>query len=502
MDGVILALDQGTTGSTALVLAEDGEIIGRGYAEITQHYPQPGWVEHDPNELWTVSLGVMTQALGVAGRALEDVRGIGITNQRETTILWDRRTGEPLHRAIVWQSRQTSEICERLKRREVETLVRRKTGLLIDPYFSASKIMWLLERYPDARARARNGQLLFGTVDSWLLWKLTAGSAHATDPTNASRTLLYNIHDHAWDDDLLDLFGVPIEMLPSIRPSCSLFGETASIDGLRPGIPVTGIAGDQQAALYGQACWEPGSAKATYGTGAFVVMNLGQEHPVMTHGLLTTVCCDARGRAAYALEGAIFTAGAAIQWLRDELKIIERAADTERLATAVSDTGGVYFVPAFTGLGVPYWDMHARGAILGLTRGTNRNHLARAVLESIAYQTRDVIEAMRKSGVALTELRVDGGAAANAFLMQFQADVLGVPVDRPAVLDTTATGAALLAGLGVGLWNDPDHLRQLRRQERLFEPQMTPERRGQLCEGWRAAVSRVLTPSREPTRDD
>ena len=501
MSGLILALDQGTTGSTALVLDEDGEPIGRGYAEVTQHYPEAGWVEHDPHELWTVSLEVMEQALAASGRSADPIRAIGVTNQRETTILWDRRTGEPIHPAIVWQSRQTADVCERLRDRGVEPLVRQKTGLLIDPYFSASKITWLFDRYPDARRRAQDGHLLFGTVDTWLIWKMTGGEIHATDPTNASRTLLYNIHTLDWDDELLDLFGVPAEMLPTVRPSAGVFGETVPVAGLSPGVPIAGVAGDQQAALYGQACWEPGSVKATYGTGAFVVMHLGQEHPIVGHGLLTTVCCDAQGRPAYALEGAIFTAGAAIQWLRDELQIIDQAADTEALATAVPDTGGVYFVPAFTGLGVPHWDMHARGAVIGLTRGTNRHHLVRAVLESLAYQTCDVIEAMRESGVSLTELRVDGGAAANDFLMQFQADLLGVPVDRPVVLDTTATGAALLAGRGVGIWNDVDRLRRLRRRERLFEPQMTPETRDQLCAGWKTAVSRVLTRSREPARD-
>lgn len=504
MDGIILALDQGTTGSTALVFTADGTIAGRGYAEIGQRYPQPGWVEQDPRELWTSSRDVMVQALRAAGCGPADVRAIGIANQRETTLLWDRRTGDPLHAAIVWQSRQTATICERLRQAGAEAAVRERTGLVIDPYFSASKITWLLERNPEARRRAEAGELLFGTVDSWLLWQLTGGRVHATDPTNASRTLLYNIHDRRWDPDLLELFGVPPAMLPAVRPSCGVLGETAAIEGLAAGIPVAGLAGDQQAALFGQICWEPGLAKTTYGTGAFVVLNLGQSHPVLGKGLLTTICCDAAGGPAYAVEGAIFTAGAAVQWLRDELRIIDRAADTEALARSVPDTGGVYFVPAFNGLAAPYWDMHARGAIVGLTRGTDRRHLVRATLESLAYQTRDVIDAMRESGVELAELRVDGGAAANGFLMQFQADILGVPVDRPAVLETTATGAGLLAGLGVGFWKDPEQLRHLRRRERLFEPRMPADERARLYAGWRRAVGRVRSgpSSGEPAADD
>ena len=493
MDEVILALDQGTTGSTALVFAADGSIVGRAYVELTQHYPQPGWVEQDPEELWQLSRRVMTDALADAGTTPESVRGLGITNQRETTILWDKRTGQPVHRAIVWQSRQSAAVCERLRNEGLEARIRQLTGLVIDPYFSASKIIWLFDQYPELRARAAAGEVVFGTVDSWLVWRLTAGAVHVTDPTNASRTLLYNIHDRRWDPELLELLDIPSAILPSVKPSSGFFGETVAHDGLRAGIPITGIAGDQQSALYGQACWDPGQAKNTYGTGAFVVMQLGQDHPVLEHGLLTTVCCDARGQPAYALEGSIFTAGAAIQWLRDELQIIERAGDTESLARSIPDTGGVYLVPAFTGLGVPYWDMHARGAIVGLTRGTNRRHLVRAALESLAYQTRDVVDAMRRSGVDLKILRVDGGAAANDFLMQFQADILGVDVDRPVVLETTAAGAAFLAGLGAGFWKTPDALRHLRRREQLFTPDMARPERNALYAGWQDAVRRILS---------
>ena len=364
---------------------------------------------------------------------------------------------------------------------------------MLDAYFSASKIVWLFERYPGLRERATRGEVLFGTVDTWLLWKLTAGRVHATDPTNASRTLLYNIHDRRWDPALLEIFDIPDAMLPVVKPSAGVFGTTAAVDGLTDGLPIAGVAGDQQAALYGQMCWEPGQAKNTYGTGAFVVMQLGQRHPVLEHGLLTTVCCDAGGQPAYALEGPIFTAGAAVQWLRDELGLIERASETEALAASVTDTAGVYLVPAFTGLGVPYWDMPARGALIGLTRGADRRHLVRAALECLAYQTADVVAAMRASDVTLTELRVDGGAAANDFLMQFQADMLDVPVDRPTVLETTACGAAFLAGLGVGFWKTPDELAGVRRRERLFTPAMAPATRARLYEGWQAAVARVLT---------
>ncbi len=492
MAHAVLAIDQGTTGSTALVIARDGRVLSRAYSEITQHYPEPGAVEHDPEEIWRVSLRVMTEALLAAALAPGELRAIGITNQRETTVLWDRRTGAPIHRAIVWQSRQSAPICEALRRDGHEPLFRQRTGLVTDAYFSGTKVRFLLDRVPDAQRRAENGELSFGTIDTWLLHRLTGGRVHATDPTNASRTLMFDIHRRAWDPELLGLLGVPAAMLPEVRPSASVFGETVEQDGLAAGIPIAGIAGDQQAALYGQGCWEPGMAKNTYGTGAFLLMNTGQEQRISRGGLLTTIAADALGRPAYALEGSIFVAGAAVQWLRDELGFVTRASETEEIARSVPDTAGVYFVPAFAGLGAPYWDMHARGAILGLTRGANRRHIVRATLESLAYQSRDVIEVMnRDSGTSIRELRVDGGAASNDFLMQFQADILGVPVERPALVETTVAGAAYLAGVGVGLFRDPRELRAALRIERRFEPALGASERERLYAGWLASVARV-----------
>jgi glycerol kinase len=496
MPRAVLALDQGTTGSTALVIAEDGAVLSRAYAEITQHYPHPGWVEHDPEELWDKTRRVAGEALAAARLAPGELAAIGITNQRETTLLWERSTGRPLHRAIVWQSRQSAPICERMRAEGLEPPIRERTGLVLDAYFSGTKLRWLLERYPEARPRAELGELAFGTVDTWLLWKLTGGRVHATDPTNASRTLLYDIRERRWSPELLTWLGVPEGLLPEVRGSAGVLGESLAHDGIPAGVPIAGIAGDQQAALFGQGCWEPGMAKNTYGTGCFVVLSLGDEHRASPGGLLTTICCDARGRAAYALEGSIFTAGSAVQWLRDEMGLIREAAETEALARSVADTRGVYVVPAFVGLGAPYWDMDARGAIVGLARGAGRAHVVRATLESLAFQTRDVIEVMNAdSGVALTELRVDGGAAANDFLMQFQADVLGVPVDRPELVETTAAGAAYLAGLGVGLWKGPEALRGVRRRERVFEPKMSPAEREDRYAGWKRAVARVLSPA-------
>jgi len=492
MPDAVLAIDQGTTGSTALVVSRDGAVLARTTSELTQHYPHPGWVEHDPDEIWRVSLAVMERALAEARVGPRELKAIGITNQRETTLVWDRATGTPLHRAIVWQSRQTADLCDRLKADGHEALVRERTGLVIDAYFSGTKVCWILDRVPDARRRAENGELAFGTVDSWLLWKLTGGRVHATDPTNASRTMLYDIHRHRWDAELLDILGVPRLLLPEVRPSSGVFGVTRAAGSLPDGVPVAGIAGDQQAALYGQGCWEPGMAKNTYGTGCFAMMNMGNECPISPGGLLTTEACDAAGLPAYALEGSIFVAGAAVQWLRDELGLVRDAAETEPIARSVPDTGGVYVVPAFAGLGAPHWDMGARGAIVGLTRGSSRAHLVRATLESIAFQTLDVVEVMnREAGIRVRELRVDGGAAANDFLMQFQADILGVPVDRPALLETTAAGAAFLAGLAVGFWRDPQELAGARRRERLFEPGMREDVRSRLCAGWQEAVARV-----------
>jgi glycerol kinase len=493
----VLAIDQGTTGTTALVFSQEGEVIGRAYSEFTQHYPQPGWVEHDPEEIWRVSLRVAAAALTDSAIDPGALAAIGITNQRETTVVWERASGKPVYRAIVWQSRQSAGICERLNAEDLETEFRGKTGLLLDPYFSGTKIRWILDRDADLQRRARQGELAFGTVDSWLLWKLTGGTAaagalHRTDPTNASRTLLYNIHQQRWDEELCTLLDVPLAMLPEIHPSAGVFGETEAFEGLPAGIPIAGIAGDQQAALYGQGCWEPGQAKNTYGTGCFLLMNTGDRHRVSRHGLLTTIGCDAIGRSAYALEGSVFMGGATVQWLRDELQIISAASEAETLARQIEDSQGVYLVPAFAGLGAPYWDMNARGAVVGLTRGAGRPHLARAALEAIAYQSRDIVEAMnRDSNIELTELRVDGGASQNDFLMQFQADILGVPVDRPAQVETTAAGAAYLAGLAVGVWNSPADLDQARQTDRRFEPSMTHSRREALYEGWLQAVERV-----------
>ncbi len=493
-DSGVVALDQGTTGSTAIVFGPQGQVLGRAYAEITQHYPAPGFVEHDAEEIWTSSLRVLKEALAASGVPPRGVRAIGITNQRETTVLWDRRTGDPVHRAIVWQSRQSAEVCARLKSAGHEPLFHERTGLVLDPYFSGSKVAWLLERDSALRARAEAGEIAFGTIDSWLVHRLTGGRVHATDPTNASRTLLFDIHERRWDPELCRILGVPPALLPGLVPSSGVLGETAALDGCPAGVPIAGVAGDQQAALFGQGCFEPGMAKNTYGTGAFLVLNTGARRVISHRGLLTTLCCDARGRAAYALEGSVFIAGAAIQWLRDELGLVRSAAETGPLAEGVADTAGVYVVPAFVGLGAPYWDAGARGAILGLTRGASRAHLVRATLESLAYQSRDVIDAMNEeSGVTLRELRVDGGACANDFLMQFQADLLGVPVDRPALVDTTAAGAAFLAGLGVGFWRDAQELAHTRRRDRLFTPAMAPERREALYAGWQAAVARVLS---------
>jgi glycerol kinase len=487
----VLAIDQGTTGSTALVFGRDGAVSGRAYSEFTQHYPQPGWVEHDPEEIWQVSLRVMGEALVAAGVKAGELRAIGITNQRETTVVWDRKTGRPVHRAIVWQSRQTAELCAALRAEGLEELYRKRTGLVLDPYFSGTKVRWILQKYPDAARRAENGEVVFGTVDTWLLWKLTGGAVHGTEPTNASRTLLYDIHEQRWSRALLEPLHVPAAMLPEVRASSGVFGQTAAHPGLPAGVTISGIAGDQQAALFGQGCWEPGLAKNTYGTGCFLILNRGADASLAPTGLLSTLCCDARGKTAFATEGSVFVAGAAVQWLRDELGLVRSAAETAGLAESVPDSLGVYLVPAFAGLGAPYWDMDARGALVGLTRGAGRAHIARATLESIAYQTRDVVAAMTAGGVGLRELRVDGGAAANDFLMQFQADILGIPVDRPALVETTAAGAAYLAGLGAGVWTDPEELRALRRRERLFEPRMPEAQRQRLYEGWKEAVERV-----------
>lgn len=451
----VLAIDQGTTGSTCLIIAQDGAVLGRGYREFTQHFPEPGWVEHDAEEIWTRTLEAARDAVDGAGVRPD---AVGITNQRETVVAWDRGTGQPLHRALVWQDRRTTTRCRELEFELGKEYIAQRTGLVWDPYFSGTKIEWLLENVPDLRERARQGEAVFGTIDAWLVYRLTSGKAFVTDPSNASRTLLYNIDRHEWDRDLTALFGVPEASLPDVRRSSEVVG---MVDGAHLGFeaPVAGIAGDQQAALYGQGCWRPGEAKCTYGTGAFLLMTVGTRPAAdrPTAGLLTTVACDASGAPAFALEGSIFIAGAAIQWLRDGLRVIASASETEAIAESVEDTAGVYFVPAFVGLGAPHWEADARGTIVGLTRGTTRSHLVRAALEAMAFGTRDVAAAMGDAaGIGLVDLKVDGGAAANDWLMRYQADLLGVPVSRPDVVETTALGAAGLAGLATGVWSSPE----------------------------------------------
>jgi glycerol kinase len=486
----ILALDQGTTGSRAVVVDPDGAVRGSGYVELTQHYPKPGWVEHDAEEIWQTTIRAIRQALGAARITAAEVAAIGITNQRETAVLWERASGRPVHRAIVWQCRRTAPFCERLKADGAEPEFRRKTGLILDPYFSGTKIRWLLDEVPGARSRAERGELAFGTVDSWLLWRLTGGAVHATDPSNASRTLCFDIHALRWDEELCKALGVPLAILPAVKPSAGVFGETAAGE-LPAGIPVTGIAGDQQSALFGQCCIERGMAKNTYGTGCFLLLNTGSTPIASERGLLTTVAWQLEGAVTYALEGSVFIGGAVVQWLRDGLGVIATAAESEALAMSVGDTGGVYLVPAFTGLGAPHWDPYARGTLLGLTRGTTRAHIARAALEAIAYQNRDVLDAMSaEAGAPLRALRVDGGAAANNFLCQFQADVLQVEVLRPVITETTAMGAAFLAGVGAGLWKI-DTLAGRWRLERRFAPSGDPAARAAGYAGWSRAIERA-----------
>ncbi|MBI4615600.1 MAG: glycerol kinase GlpK [Planctomycetes bacterium] len=494
MGKYVLAIDQGTTGSTLLLLDREGTIRAQADREFRQIYPQPGWVEHDPEEIWSVTLGLVEPLLAQAKATPLDVAAIGITNQRETTVVWEKETGRPIASAIVWQCRRTAPDCERLRAAGHERVIREKTGLVLDAYFSGTKVAWLLDRIPGARKKAEAGSLAFGTIDSWLLFNLTGGRVHATDPTNASRTMLYDIRERRWDPELSRILGVPERVLPEVRRSSGVFGETdpRAAGGIRA--PVAGIAGDQQAALYGQACFEPGMVKNTYGTGCFLLLYTGSRDVRSKGGLLTTVCCDASGGPAYALEGSVFIAGAAVQWLRDGLGLIKTAAETEALARGVESTGGVYFVPAFVGLGAPHWDMDARGAILGLTRGTGVKELVRATLEAMAYQTKDVVDVMASdSGEPLREIRVDGGGCQNDFLMQFQADLLGVRVDRPERIETTALGAGYLAGLGAGFWKDPAEIARLRRTQKAFSPAMPPDVARKLHDGWRAAVERVRT---------
>jgi glycerol kinase len=487
---VILALDQGTTSSRAIVFDERGDVVAFDQREFPQHFPQPGWVEHDPRDIWQSQLGVARGALRNALLSAADVVALGITNQRETTILWDRATGEPVHNAIVWQDRRTAPMCEDVRARGFGELVTAQTGLLLDPYFSATKIAWLLDNVAGLRPRAEAGEIAFGTVDSWLIWNLTGGARHVTDVTNASRTMLFDIHRLQWSEELLEAFGIPRALLPEVLPCTAEFGTTA-VAHFGGAIRITGVAGDQQAALVGQAGFEPGLAKNTYGTGSFVVLNTGEHVVRSKRGLLSTVAFAFEPhRATYALEGSIFVTGAAVQWLRDGLGVIERSADVERLAREVDDSGDCFFVPAFTGLGAPYWDPHARGTIVGITRGTTRAHLARAALDAMAYQTADVVAAMeRDAGIALTELRVDGGASANALTMQFQADLLGVPVVRPACIETTALGAAYLAGLQASFWPDVATVALQWREGARFIPVMDTGRRDALRARWHRAVA-------------
>ena len=490
MEKYVLALDQGTTSCRAILFDHNGAMVSMAQREFTQYYPQPGWVEHDAEQIWDIQLEVAREAVKDVGAGA--VAAIGITNQRETTVVWDKVTGKPLHRAIVWQCRRTSEMCEQLKSEKFDEVIRGKTGLVTDPYFSGTKLKWLLDNRPDIREMAESGRALFGTIDTWLIWNLTGGAAHVTDYSNASRTMLFNIHTLEWDDDILRRLNIPRGMLPEVKPSSHVYGRTVLLDGKTP-VPVAGAAGDQQAALFGQGCHTAGMAKNTYGTGCFMLMHTGTKPVASENGLLTTIAWGVDGQVEYALEGSVFTAGAVVQWLRDGLGLIRNASETEAIASSVDDTQGVYVVPAFTGLGTPYWKPEARGMITGLTRGTERAHIVRAALESIAYQTMDVLKVMeREAGVALHELRVDGGATANNFLMQFQADLLGVTVTRPKIQETTAQGAAFLAGLAVGFWDNREQLRSLWQADRSFTPSKDEAYRHAKYEGWRRAVAYQL----------
>ncbi len=484
----ILSLDQGTTSSRAVLFNRKGEIVGMAQQEFTQIYPQAGWVEHDPMEIWSTQRGVMTQVLAKTDVKPEQIAAISITNQRETAIVWDKTTGKPIYNAIVWQCRRTANTCEQMKRDGLESYVRENTGLVVDAYFSGTKVAWILDNVVGAREKAEKGELLFGTVDTWLTWKLTEGRVHVTDVTNASRTMLFNIKSLEWDEKMMKALGVPASMLPEVKSSSEVYGE-ANINSTM--IPIAGIAGDQQAALFGQLAVEKGMAKNTYGTGCFLLMNTGEEPVKSENGLLTTIAYGLDGKVNYALEGSVFVAGASIQWLRDEMGLIRDAADSEYFASKVEDTNGVYVVPAFVGLGAPYWDAYARGTIVGLTRGANRNHIVRATLESLAYQSRDVLNAMQKdSGLELNQVNVDGGAVANNFLMQFQSDILGTNVVRPKVIETTAAGSAYLAGLAVGYWKNIDDLRKNIAIDHTFEAEMAEEKREKLYKGWQRAVER------------
>jgi glycerol kinase len=484
-----MALDQGTTSCRAILFDRQGNAVGSAAKEFRQIYPQPGWVEHDPLEIWQCQLEVIYTVLKNFNASAEDIAAIGITNQRETVVVWDRHTGQPVGNAVVWQCRRTAPICEDLKQRGLGEMIQQKTGLIIDAYFSGTKIKWILDQHPGLRERARQGDILAGTIDTWLIWNLTGGESHVTDYSNASRTMIYNIRDLHWDEELLQLLDIPSVMLPEVKPSSGYLGTTdAALFGAE--IPITGAAGDQQSALFGQACFETGTAKNTYGTGCFLLMNTGDKEIMSSHNLLTTIAWGIGGKVEYALEGSVFVAGAAVQWLRDELGLIKTSSESEEMALAVPDTQGVYMVPAFVGLGAPYWDMYARGSLFGITRGVNRNHIVRAVLESIAYQTRDILSVMEEdSGIQLASLKVDGGASANNFLMQFQSDILGVQVVRPANVETTAQGAAFLAGLEAGVWQDKKEIESVWQAGREFAPQMEESRRNDKYMQWKRAVN-------------
>jgi glycerol kinase len=493
MEKYILSLDQGTTSSRAILFNQNGEMVFSAQKEFTQYFPKAGWVEHNANEIWGSILSVIAEALSESNIKPAQIAGIGITNQRETTVVWDKETGQPIYNAIVWQSRQTSEICEELKAKGFNDLFREKTGLLIDAYFSGTKVKWILDNVTGAREKAKQGKLLFGTIDTWLIWKLSGGRAHVTDYSNASRTLMFNIYELKWDEELLEILDVPPSMLPDVRPSSEIYANTVDYHFFGAEIPIAGVAGDQQAALFGQACFEQGMAKNTYGTGCFMLMNTGEKAVCSEHGLLTTIAWGLNGKVEYALEGSIFVAGSAIQWLRDGLRMFRDAKDSEGYACKVESTEGVYVVPAFVGLGTPYWDSDVRGAIFGLTRGTSKEHFIRATLESLAYQTKDVLSSMEAdSGIELKTLRVDGGAVKNNFLMNFQSDILGVLVERPVINETTALGAAYLAGLAVGFWKSQAEISKQWKVDRQFTPNMSEENRNQLYGGWKKAVKAAM----------
>ncbi|PWW30140.1 glycerol kinase [Cytobacillus oceanisediminis] len=493
MEKYILSLDQGTTSSRAILFNKKGEIVHTAQKEFTQHFPKPGWVEHNANEIWGSILSVIAGVLSESGAKPEQIAGIGITNQRETTVVWDKETGAPVYNAIVWQSRQTSGICDDLKEKGYNDLFREKTGLLIDAYFSGTKVKWILDHVEGAREKAEQGKLLFGTIDTWLIWKLSGGKAHVTDYSNASRTLMFNIHDLKWDEELLDILEVPKSMLPEVKPSSEVYAHSVDYHFFGKKVPIAGAAGDQQAALFGQACFDKGMAKNTYGTGCFMLMNTGEKAVRSENGLLTTIAWGLDGKIEYALEGSIFVAGSAIQWLRDGMRMLKDAKDSESYAKKVDSTDGVYVVPAFVGLGTPYWDSDVRGAVFGVTRGTSKEHFIRATLESLAYQTKDVLSAMEAdSGIELRTLRVDGGAVKNNFLMEFQSDILNVPVERPTINETTALGAAYLAGLAVGYWNSQEEIAEQWAIDKSFSPSMAEEVRTDLYGGWKKAVKAAI----------